>query len=105
MVDLSSIIKNSEDKSWETAVEEAAQESAAPVLVAPVVSAPVVSAPATGKPAVGSGWEVAPGIWQIVVPVSGAFTLPDGRGVRPVETDGVARAAVPVEWIDYVKAL
>lgn len=107
MVDLNSILGKSEDKSEEKAVAAAAPAvvAAAPAVVAPVVSAPVVAAPAGDKPAVGSGWEVAPGIWQIVVPVTGAFTLPDGRWVRPTEQDGVSRAAVPVEWIEYVKAL
>jgi len=105
MVDLNSILGKSEDKSEEKAVAAAAPAVVAPVAVAPVVSAPVVAAPAGDKPAVGSGWEVAPGIWQIVVPVTGSFTLPDGRWVRPTEQDGVSRAAVPVEWIEYVKAL
>jgi hypothetical protein len=105
MVDLNSILGKSEDKSEEKAVVAPAPAVVAPVAVAPVVSAPVVAAPAGDKPAVGSGWEVAPGIWQIVVPVTGAFTLPDGRWVRPTEQDGVSRAAVPVEWIEYVKGL
>jgi hypothetical protein len=105
MVDLNSILGKSEDKSEEKAVAAAAPAVVAPVAVAPVVSTPVVAAPVCDKPAVGSGWEVAPGIWQIVVPVTGSFTLPDGRWVRPTEQDGVSRAAVPVEWIEYVKAL
>jgi hypothetical protein len=105
MVDLNSILGKSEDKSEEKAVAAAAPAVVAPVAVAPVVSTPVVAAPVGDKPAVGSGWEVAPGIWQIVVPVTGSFTLPDGRWVRPTEQDGVSRAAVPVEWIEYVKAL
>lgn len=50
-------------------------------------------------------WEVAPGIWQIVTPVTGAFTLPDGTWVRPTETEGISRAAVPAKWVDYVRAL
>jgi hypothetical protein len=105
MVDLNSILGKSEDKSEEKAVAAATPAVVAPVAVAPVVSAPVVAAPVGDRPAVGSGWEVAPGIWQIVVPVTGSFTLPDGRWVRPTEQDGVSRAAVPVEWIEYVKAL
>jgi hypothetical protein len=105
MVDLNSILGKSEDKSEEKAVAAAAPAVVAPVAVAPVVSTPVIAAPVGDKPAVGSGWEVAPGIWQIVVPVTGSFTLPDGRWVRPTEQDGVSRAAVPVEWIEYVKAL
>lgn len=105
MVDLNSILGKSEDKSEEKAVAATTPAVVAPVAVAPVVSAPVVAAAVGDKPAVGSGWEVAPGIWQIVVPVTGSFTLPDGRWVRPTEQDGVSRAAVPVEWIEYVKAL
>ena len=105
MVDLNSILGKSEDKSEEKAVAATTPAVVAPVAVAPVVSAPVVAAPVGDKPAVGSGWEVAPGIWQIVVPVTGAFTLPNGRWVRPTEQDGVSRAAVPVEWIEYVKSL
>lgn len=50
-------------------------------------------------------WEVAPGVWQIVTPVTGAFTLPDGTWVRPTETNGVSRAAVPAQWVEYVRAL
>lgn len=105
MVDLNSILGKTEEKAPEAVAPVAAPVVSAPVAPAPVASAPVVAAPAGDKPAVGSGWEVAPGIWQIVVPVTGAFTLPDGRWVRPTEQDGVSRAAVPVEWIDYVKAL
>lgn len=105
MVDLNSIFGNSDNEPEEKAVAAATPAVVAPVAVAPVVSAPVVAAPVGDKPAVGSGWEVAPGIWQIVVPVTGSFTLPDGRWVRPTEQDGVSRAAVPVEWIEYVKAL
>jgi hypothetical protein len=102
MVDLNNIFGNSEDKAE---VEAVAPVVATPAAQAPVVYTPVIAAAAGEKPAVGSGWEVAPGIWQIVVPVTGAFTLPDGRWVRPTEQDGVSRAAVPVEWIEYVKAL
>ena len=111
MVDLNSILGKSEEKAPEAvapvvvAPAEKTPVAQAPVVAAAVAAAPVVAAPAGEKPAVGSGWEVAPGIWQIVVPVTGAFTLPDGRWVRPTEQDGVSRAAVPVEWIEYVKAL
>ena len=105
MVDLNSIFGNSDNEPEEEAVAVVAPVVAAPVAQAPVAYTPVAAAAAGEKPAVGSGWEVAPGIWQIVVPVTGAFTLPDGRWVRPTEQDGVSRAAVPVEWIEYVKAL
>lgn len=106
MVDLNRILGTSKESEAETPVDVVVTPVVvAPVVVAPVVNAPVVSAPAADRPAVGSGWEVVPGIWQIVVPVTGAFTLPDGRWVRPTEQDGVSRAAVPVEWIEYVIAL
>jgi len=106
MVDLNSILGISEDKEPAAApVAPAAPVASDPVATAPVAPAPVVAAPAGEKPAVGSGWEVAPGIWQIVVPVTSSFTLPDGRWVRPTEQDGVSRAAVPVEWIEWVCAL
>jgi len=111
MVDLNSILGKSEEKAPEAvapvvvAPAEKTPVAQAPVVAAAVAAAPVAAAPAGEKPAVGSGWEVAPGIWQIVVPVTGAFTLPDGRWVRPTEQDGVSRAAVPVERIEYVKAL
>jgi hypothetical protein len=111
MVDLNSILGKSEEKAPEAvapvvvAPAEKTPVAQAPVVAAAVAAAPVAAAPAGEKPAVGSGWEVAPGIWQIVVPVTGAFTLPDGRWVRPTEQDGVSRAAVPVEWIEYVKDL
>jgi hypothetical protein len=106
MVDLNSILGKTEDKAPEAVAPVApAPVVSAPVAKAPVAPASVVAAPAGDKPAVGSGWEVAPGIWQIVVPVTGAFTLPDGRWVRPTEQDGVSRAAVPVEWIEYVCGL
>jgi hypothetical protein len=92
--------------------EQEAVEVAAPIVEetpAPVVApAPAPAPVAQAVPVVAAGadeWEVAPGVWQIVTPVTGAFTLPDGTWVRPTEANGVSRAAVPAKWVEYVRAL
>jgi hypothetical protein len=92
--------------------EQESVEVAAPVVeAAPTPVAAPAPAPAPVAPAVpvvaasADEWEVAPGVWQIVTPVTGAFTLPDGTWVRPTEANGVSRAAVPAKWVEYVRAL
>jgi len=90
--------------------QDVVETVAAPVVEAapaPVVApAPaLVAAGARVAAASADEWEVSPGVWQIVTPVTGAFTLPDGTWVRPTESEGVSRAAVPAKWVDYVRAL
>jgi len=87
-------------------VETVAAADEVVVVPAPVAPAPA-SAPVVAPRVAASAdeWEVSPGVWQIVTPVTGAFTLPDGTWVRPTEAEGISRAAVPVKWIEYVKAL
>jgi hypothetical protein len=79
---------------------------AAPAPVAAPAPAPAAVAPAVKVAAASADeWEVAPGVWQIVTPVTGAFTLPVGTWVRPTEAEGISRAAVPAKWVEYVRAL
>ena len=89
-------------------------EKPEPVVEAePVVAPEPVVTPATPAKAVepvkvdaqADEFEVLPGVWQINVPVTQSFTLPDGTWVRPVQLNGATRAAVPVEWIEWVRAL
>ena len=104
MVDFTDLFGN---ENTEAEVEEevvAPVVEAAPAPVAVQSPAPVVSS-VQALTASADEWEVAPGVWQIVTPVTGAFTLPDGTWVRPTEIDGVSRAAVPAAWVEYVRAL
>lgn len=102
MVDINEILGIKEEKP-EAVVETAPVVAPEPV-VAPVV-APVKAVEPVKVAADADEFEVLPGVWQINVPVTQSFTLPDGTWVRPVQLNGVTRAAVPAEWVDWVRNL
>jgi hypothetical protein len=101
MVDIKDILGIEDDKP-EPVVE------AEPVVVPEPVVEPV-SPTAAVEPvkvtAQADEFEVLPGVWQINVRVTQSFTLPDGTWVRPVQLNGATRAAVPAEWVEWVRAL
>jgi hypothetical protein len=97
-----------------------AEPEAEPVVVAetpvaePVVApaaAPVVAPAAAPVAAVtkvqdrGGDFEALPGIWNIALTITHSFTLPDGTWVRPVQSGGETRAAVPAKWVEHVRSL
>lgn len=104
MVDINSILGINQAPETEpeaepvVIVETPSEEPVVAPAAAPVVAAVRVQA-------VGEDFEVLPGIWNIALSITHSFTLPDGTWVRPVQSGGETRAAVPAKWVEHVRSL
>jgi hypothetical protein len=101
MVDINDIL-GIKDENLEPVVETEPVVAPEPVVTP---AAPVEAVEPVKVAAKADEFEVLPGVWQINVPVTQSFTLPDGTWVRPTQLDGATKAAVPAEWVDWVRAL
>jgi hypothetical protein len=104
MVDINNLfgINQAPDAEPEAEPVVVAETPAAAPVVAPV-AAPVAAA--TQVQARGEDFEALPGIWNIALNITHSFTLPDGTWVRPVQSGGETRAAVPAKWVEHVRSL